>query len=259
LTKAVQLDPTLVQANLVRAEVSIQLGNLKEARGDLTQIENQYKDSSRYHLINGDLLVAEGNSGLAISEYDLAIQLSNANVEAYVNRGAIHYQNGAYGNAKEDFLRALTIDPSQTQALNNLGLIYVKAKNWQKALAYFDRVLAKYPDDPYSLNNKGFVLLQTEHLEQAKSLVEKSLEKLPENAYAIRNLGLYYQYKGNLDEASSYYAKAIDIAQPVEMLYGLAGQVLFQQNRKEEACKIWQQGKVLRDSLSMVLGEQNCH
>ncbi|TLU96235.1 tetratricopeptide repeat protein [Dyadobacter sediminis] len=258
LSEAIRIDPTLVQANLVRAETSLHLGRLREVRQDLQAIEKQYRDSTRYYLIKGDLLSAEGNSALAIPEYDKAVQLKSSNVEALVNRGAIYYNMHAYKQAKADFNAAVSISPLLPQALNNLGLIATKEKNWPLALAYFDKVLDADPSDPYSLNNKGYVLLQTGQAEKGKELISRSLEKLPENGYALRNLGMYYQLTGNIDLAVETYKKAIDLSEPVDMLYGLAGSAYWQQKNASEACRIWKQGIILKDSASIAEAAKNC-
>lgn len=259
LSEAIRIDPALVQANLVRAETGLHLGRLRETKQDLQSIEKQYKDSTRYYLIKGDLLSAEGNASLAIPEYDKAVQLKKNNVEALVNRGAIYYNMHAYKQAKDDFNAAVSISPLLPQALNNLGLIATKEKDWSLAVAYFDKVLDSDPADAFALNNKGYVLLQTGQAEKAKELISRSLEKLPENGYALRNLGMYYQAAGNTDLAVSTYKKALDLAQPVDMLYGLAGTAYLQQKNLAEACRIWKQGIILKDSVSMAEAKKNCN
>jgi tetratricopeptide (TPR) repeat protein len=258
LTEAIRIDPTLVQANLVRAEAGLDLGRLREAGEDLARIEKEYNDSTRFHLVKGNLLDAQGNASLAIPEYDRALQLSRINTEAYVNRGAVYYRMGSYGPAKNDFETAVALDPLQPQALNNLGLIAVKSRQWQQAISYFDQVLDRNPAEPLSLNNKGFALLQTGKPEEARKLIEKSLEHLPANGYALRNLGMYYDKRGLPDQALKQYLKAIEIAEPVEMLYGLTGQAYFKQKNRPEACKIWKQGVVLKDSISIAEAAKNC-
>lgn len=258
LTEAIRIDPTLVQANLVRAEAGLDLGRLREAGEDLAQIEKEYQDSTRFHLIKGNLLDAQGNAAQAIPEYDRALQLSRTNVEAYVNRGAVYYRLGAYGSAKEDFETAIALDPLQPQALNNLGLIALKSRQWQQAISFFDQVLDRNPAEPLSLNNKGFVLLQTGEPEEARKLIERSLESLPDNGYALRNLGMYYDQKGLPAQALQQYLKAIAIAEPVDMLYGLTGRAYFKQKNRPEACKVWRQGVMLKDSISITEAAKNC-
>ncbi|MCE6992177.1 lipopolysaccharide assembly protein LapB [Dyadobacter sp. CY323] len=258
LTEAVRIDPSLVQANLVRAEAGLDLGRLQDVRQDLSLIEKEYKDSTRYYLVEGNLYEAQGNASSALSAYDRAIALDKLNVEAYVNRGAVHYRIRDFHQARYDFENALALDPALPQALNNLGLIAIKNMDWKHANELFDKVLDKNPDDAYSLNNKGYVLLHSGEADQAKRLIERSLEKQPKNGYALRNLGLYYQRQKQYNEALKSYLKAVELADPVEELYGLTGQTYFELKDKANACKIWKQGIILKDSLAITEARRNC-
>jgi tetratricopeptide (TPR) repeat protein len=258
LTKAIELDPTLVQANLVRAETSLRLGDLKEAETDLLKIEKQYGDSSRYFLLHGNLMQARSNESAALSDFDKALVLDDKNVEALVNRGAIYYSTKSFKDAKEDFLKAVRINPAQNEALNNLGLIAIKENDLSQAMSYFNLILDANPADPLALNNKGYALLLQKDSNQAKQLIDKSLDIMPENGYALRNLGLYFQQTNQPTKALEAYNNAIDLAEPVDLLYGLTGKLYFTQKNNQKACEIWRKGVALNDSLSRVEWAKNC-
>lgn len=258
LTEALTIDPTLAQANLVRAEIGLDLGKLREARADLQQIEKQYKDSTRFYLVRGNLRQSESNTSQALADYDQALKLDIRNMEAYVNRGAIYYQMQKLDLAETDFKSALVLEKAQPQALNNLGLIETKREHWDSALSYFDQVLGKNPADALAQNNKAFVLLHQGKNKEAFDLIHSSLEILPENGYALRNLGMYYEKISDAANALLYYNKAIDLAQPVDLLYGLTGQVYYQMGKKNDACATWRKGVILKDSLAAAALMQYC-
>jgi tetratricopeptide (TPR) repeat protein len=110
----------------------------------------------------------------------------------------------------------------------------------------------------YSLNNKGYVLLNSGEPAQARELISRSLERLPKNGYALRNMGLYYQGSKRYNEALAYYLKAVALADPVEELYGLTGQTYHELKDYTNACKIWKQGIILKDSLAIAEAAKNC-
>jgi tetratricopeptide (TPR) repeat protein len=251
LTEAIRIDPTLIQANLVRAEVALNLGKTAEADADLKLIEKDYKDSSRYFLIRGDLFQARNESALSVSDYDRAITLDSTNTEALVNRGALYYNQANYALAQHDFRRALTIRPSQIEALNNLGLIAIHQHKHDEALGLFDQILHLNPANALALNNKGYTLLQLGRLDEAVKLIDRSLDIMPENGYALRNMGIYHMKSGDVEKALAEYNKAIEIAEPVEELYGLTGQAYFKKGDSANACRIWKQGSVLKDALAI--------
>ena len=258
LTRAIEVDPTLLQANLTRAESAILLSDLNSADADLKHISKDYKDSSRYYLIHGDLLSSRGETSTAVADYDKSISLAPTNSEAFVNRGAIYYGMGKYVMAKSDFLAAIKVNPFQTEAINNLGLIATKEGNWEQALAYFDKILSRDPSNALALNNKGYVEIETGKLEQARQNIEHSIEVLPENGYALRNLGLYYLKTKDHKKAISAFEKAISFEQPVESLFGYAGLAYFANHDKNKACETWSKGKLLSDSLAIREYTSNC-
>ena len=258
LTKAIQIDQSLVQAILVRSEAGILLGKLNESEADLKKIRKAYQDSSSYYLIHGNLMGSKNNISEAMADYDQSISLDSSNVEALVNRGAIQYKLGALDLAFKDFTKAVKFNPSQSEALNNLGLIATKQRDWKTAISYFDLILNSNPADALALNNKGFVLLQINDLENGRQLIERSLDLIPNNGYALRNMGIYYKQKGNYTQALAEFNRAIELADITEDLYGLTGQTYHMSGNKAEACKIWKKGIVLKDSISKTEYHANC-
>lgn len=258
LTEAIDLDPTLVQANLVRAESSMRLRDFKAAEDDLKKISKLYADSSSFFLLRGNLMDAESRTSEALADFEKAISLNNKNTEAYVNRGAVYYKLHSYLMAKQDFVAAVKLNPSQPEALNNLGLIAISNKDWNQAIFYFDRILDTNPANALALNNKGYALLQTNATEEAKKLIERSLDIQPENGYALRNLGLYYRQKNEPDKALSQMNKAIELAEPVDFLYGFTGQLYWDQKNQAKACETWRKGVVLKDSIAIAELAKKC-
>lgn len=258
LTHAIKLDPTLTQANLIRSEAALLLGLINEAELDLKTIEKEFKDSSRYYLIRGNFQEAKGQPSLSLADYDKAITLDPANVEAWINRGAIYYKQGSIPAAQKDFETALKIRPNQTEALNNLGLIAIHNHKPEEALALYDQILNINPADALALNNKGYALLQLKRWPEAEKVISRSLETEPKNGYALRNIGIYYQKIGNLEQSKSAFEKAIDLAEPVEDLYGLTGELYLQMKDQPAACKTWQQGITLKDNLATTLFNKYC-
>ena len=100
--------------------------------------------------------------------------------------------------------------------------------------------------------------MQTGALEDGKKLIERALDTNPKNGYALRNLGLYYDLSNEPAKALSEYNKAIELAEPVEMLYGFTGRLYFKQKDKSKACEIWKKGSILKDSVAIEEFAKNC-
>jgi tetratricopeptide (TPR) repeat protein len=65
-------------------------------------------------------LKAVGHLNEAIADYNRALELNNAFLSAYINRGTTYEKLGDMKDAKADFDRVLQIDPMNNAAIVNL-------------------------------------------------------------------------------------------------------------------------------------------
>ena len=77
---------------------------------------------SNYHLEKGNRYVEQGNTDLAMAEYDQAIKLNPRDVLIFYDRGTINYQRGDLDLALADFDQAIQLDPELASAYLNRGL-----------------------------------------------------------------------------------------------------------------------------------------
>ncbi|WP_345026463.1 tetratricopeptide repeat protein [Ravibacter arvi] len=258
LSRALELEDGFHEARMARAEAALVLGRTAQAEDDLSLLTNVYKDSTRFYLVRGNLMVDKNQKGAAYADFDKAILLDPENVEALVNRGAMFFEDGKTKEAGDDFARALALNPAQKEALNNRGLVLLKEGNPGEALGYFEKVLIRTPDDGYALNNKGEALLLLGKRDEALKALSRSLEFKPDNAYALKNMGLYYFSGKDYENAARFLDKAVSLEQNVPGLYGLAGKCHFLLNNSARACQLWALGKVLNDSLAISESVRNC-
>ena len=117
---------------------------LAEARYDqrvldnLEGVKNVLPDDPDVRFLLGRLYQSLGQNDRAVSEYTMGAQVSPAESRCLVNRGNIHFVDGDYGSAQEDFLEALKRDSRNVAARYNLGLTYnetFRQKESEEALA----------------------------------------------------------------------------------------------------------------------------
>jgi tetratricopeptide (TPR) repeat protein len=255
---ALALDPKFSEARYSYAEYLFNLNKTREATEELIKLEKVYADSSKFHLLLGDLKTATTDGSAALQAYDRAIRLAPQFTEAYVNRGTHYFLTKQLEAAKADFEEALRLNPKQIEALNNLGLIEVEREHWDEALVFFEKALSIDPVYPYSLNNKGFVLLQKGELEKGRSFIEHSLRLLPNNGYALRNIGLYYLQIGDSSNAVSFFNKATSGNEKVENVYSYLAQAHQKGGNTKEACTNLKRAKLLNEPLATTLQVPGC-
>lgn len=239
------------EARLARAEAALRLGRFNQAEDDLALLSNVYRDSTRYYLVRGNLMVDRNRKEAAHADFDKAVALNPDNVEALVNRGTLLFEDGKIKEAKDDFSKALSLNPVQKEALNNMGMVVMREGAPEKALEYFDKVLIRIPNEAFTLNNKGEALLKSGRHEEALKALNRSLEIMPDNGHTLKNLGLYYLGRKDYTKASELFDRAVALEQHVPGLHGLAGKAHWHLNDLAGACKVWAVGKILKDSLAI--------
>lgn len=257
-TAALTTEDGFHEARLARAEAALRLGRLNQAEDDLALLASVYRDSTRFYLIRGNLMVDRNQKEAAYADFDKAVVLNGNNVEALVNRGTLLFEDGKIKEAKEDFYKALSINPVKKEALNNMGMVVMREGNPGKALEYFDKVLIRIPNEAFTLNNKGEALLKSGRPEEALKALNRSLEIRPDNGHTLKNLGLYYLEQKDYAKASEFLDRAVTLEQHVPGLHGLAGKAHWHLNDLAGACKIWAVGKILKDSLAIAESGQYC-
>jgi Flp pilus assembly protein TadD len=110
------------------------------------------------------------------------------------------------------------------------------------------RVPAK-PDDANAMNALGYTLAdRTDHKAEALALIQKALTLKPGEPAIIDSLG-WVQYRlGNLDEALEQLRRAYD-KQPDAEIAAHLGEVLWVSGQKDEARRVWDQGREGRQEL----------
>jgi tetratricopeptide (TPR) repeat protein len=97
----------------------------------------------------------EGEFGLAISEFNKALQVHPLSAETYNNRGIAYSKKGEHDLAISDFTKALEIKPDMAKALYNRGITHGAKGQYKLALQDFNRSLELGPNHAPALVNRG--------------------------------------------------------------------------------------------------------
>lgn len=130
---------------------------------------------------------------------------------------------------------------------NSSGLVYDYAMLAEK-LQRFDimerelrKLIAMNPDYAEAYNALGYTLAdRNERLGEAVTLIQKALELSPDNHYILDSMGWVQYRMGKLDEAADYLRRAYNVQTDPEIAAHL-GEVLWQQGKRDEAVKTWEE------------------
>ena len=103
-------------------------------------------------------------------------------------------------------------------------------------------ILAIAPNNSQTLNALGYTLTDlTDRHQEALVLIKKALIISPNDPFYLDSLGWVYYRLGQLDKAEQVLKQAVAIREEPEFLAHL-GEVLWQQDQKNEAKKVWLRG-----------------
>jgi len=143
---------------------------------------------------------------------------------------------------------------------NDPGLLYDQAMlaeqlgRQDEVAPLLRRVIQLNPDDPNAYNALGYSLADRNvSLDEAQALVGKALSLKPGDPFITDSMGWVAFRQGRLDEALTLLQQAFATRPDPEIAAHL-GEVLWVQGRKEDALKVWRDGKA-RDATNKTLRE----
>jgi tetratricopeptide (TPR) repeat protein len=101
--------------------------------------------------------------------------------------------------------RALRVDPAKVDALLNCGTLHYEDGNFEKASEYFGRAISLQPDSPLAHFNLGSVLEEMGDLDAARKHLRQAVRLDPNYPDAQYNLAYVCEKLGAFDEAREHW------------------------------------------------------
>lgn len=163
---------------------------------------------------------------------DLAIQLYLIEVESL----ATHDQIDTAWLRINQALKQFNDDPS---LLYTRAMIADKRNDITQLEDDLRLIIKRNPDNAMALNALGYTLAdRTERLEEARQLIEQAHQLEPNDAAITDSLGWVYYRLGDLVAAERLLREAFNVYPDAEVAAHL-GEVLWQQDKHNEARRIW--------------------
>ncbi|XP_069130069.1 uncharacterized protein [Argopecten irradians] len=155
LEKAIQLEPTLLDAYWHRHLLYLLQDKKKEALEDLTFILKHSKNHSGSYRSMAEIYRKQGEITMAVINYTQAVKLNPLDHEAYYQRALMYEKRGDMLLALEDLSKAKKIMPTRTDAILKHGLYYFEIGNWTNAIQDFTDLLKVDPLDASARTYRG--------------------------------------------------------------------------------------------------------
>ena len=163
-------------------------------------------------------------------------------VRAYLAQGEILASKKRYAEGLEMYSRALQQKPDDADLLYARALMAEKVDRIDITEADLLKLLSAEPENANALNALGYTLAdRTERLEEARDYIKRAAELVPDDPAILDSLGWVSYRLGNMQDALKWLGMAFERLEDAEIAAHY-GEVLWKNNRREEAEKVWQIG-----------------
>lgn len=209
LEKAADLDPSNVDALLKLAEVRFLLRRYEEAITAVNDALRQDDQLAQGYFIKGYVYKETGDTIMAKSSFQTAIEVDPDLYEAYMELGSLYAFQGD-PLALEYFNSALEIRPTSAEAFYHKGMFLQAGSRIDQARDTYFEMLQADPNNVLGYYNLGYLYL-TEYLafDTAAAYFDSAIVVRPDYVDAIYNRGLAYEELELFGDAETSYREAL--------------------------------------------------
>jgi serine/threonine protein kinase/Flp pilus assembly protein TadD len=231
--RALELQPGLPEARIVRARLLLQLLRYDEVISEARTILDDNPDDWAAHFILAYVSKGGERPTIPAAEHLAAVeQLAPESADVHFLHGLLAK---SASEAVEHHTRALDLDPAHTWALVERSHKYGDLKDFDAAKADAERLLAIRPHAADGRQNLGCVYRR--QLDYEKSLAEfaKAIELDPDDPETYWERGALYRDMHRYKDALADYTRAIEIGPARSEFYSIRAWTYFPLGRNEEA------------------------
>ena len=204
--QAIQLNPNFAEAYANLGLVYIQLGSIEEARTNLEKAQQLFIAQNR--TADAEKAASLLEQLPSSSNQEQADQIDTNDANAYISRGILYYQQGETELALSDYNKAIQLNPNLALAYINRGNLYDQQGEVELALSDYNQAIQLNPNFAEAYYNRGLLYAQQEEVELAFSDFNQAIQLDPNLALAYANLGLLYGQLESIEEARTNLEKA---------------------------------------------------
>jgi tetratricopeptide (TPR) repeat protein len=144
-----------------------------------------------------------------------------------------------YRSAYDVLTQALEKNPNSPELLYDQAMAAEKLNRIDVLESNLRKVIQIKPNDAHAYNALGYTLAdRNERLPEAYALIDKALKLAPDDAFIMDSMGWVLYRMGKIEAALGFLRRAFELRPDGEIAAHL-GEVLWANNQREEAQKIW--------------------
>ena len=280
LGRALDLDPSLAEANQVLAQVHQRLGENEYAVEVGRRYLRQRPDDLKIRLLVAQSLVNLERLDEALAELDSVpadkrtAEVDYALGRIYAGKGDrdrarkhLHAADEAMPNNAEVLENWLELDRREQQLAKQKGASAERTaaldQRLSETIARIDAAVAAKPDDARLWQVAGLAKVMQEKLDEAEADFRKAIELDPTDRGAYERLGRFYAATGRTDKTVEVYEKAVELRPDdsgfhhyLGMLYELRGDSGRAIMRYEDAVRLDPNLAEAKNNLAYIYADQ---
>jgi serine/threonine protein kinase/Flp pilus assembly protein TadD len=214
LEKAVEIDPTFLQAYRTLVHTNRYLGNT-QARDEALK---KTKTLSHKATERGKLYIDRDYARYIENDQDKALKILHQIAGKYPKEKGPHYSLGLYyqnrdkEKALEEYKIAIDLDPNYSFAHNQIGYLYLDLGNYEKAIEHFNKYVSLNPGDSNPLDSLAEAYFRMGRLDEAITKYKEALKIKPDFLTSLSNPPYVFALKENYSETIQTIDRFINIA-----------------------------------------------
>lgn len=210
LTQAIALDGGEEKYHLLLADAHLMNGSVKESYADLQEVLNINPKNIDAFLKIGEIALFSRDYNRSLESIDKAIALDNLNPKAYYMRGYLFLEKGDTTEAIRNLRKTIDLDNEYSSAYELLGLLFIN-RNDPLGVEYLTTVTTLSPSNTVALYALALYYQENDDVEKAENFYNKVLAINPLHSDALHNLGyIELTFKQNPDKAIDYFTQAVE-------------------------------------------------
>lgn len=209
--RALELDPSLVEANLVRIYTLLAQGEKESARHTVRSLLETASHDFDVRLMAGVIFRLDGLYDYAMKEFNAALQISPANAPlVYNERARIYGYQGQLELASQEIQKGLSLEPEHPLLRTSLGYLYFRESKLDQAIVTLTSVLKEYPDLRMAYPTLALCHSMTGHHARAMSLMtEATVAAAEADGEMAYRFATFFSLEGDAPAALQWLQKTI--------------------------------------------------
>ena len=206
-----KLDSTVAAYYNTLIDVYFAQNNTRLAKETLLEVEKKFPENTEALLKLGELYYLVKQYQNAITYVNKALKVDESLAKGYYLKGSIYRESGDTSLAVSSLETAIEQDNKFEDAFYDLGIIYAARKN-PLALDYYNNTLSLNPENQNALYARARYYQAIGETEKAIIEYKNMVSKVKSCDQCYYNLGaIYFGLKNNPEQAVEYFTKAIEV------------------------------------------------